>query len=155
MSKRDPSVLPAPKRVTHRRTLFWWLGVLVLATLVRWVQGQYTVLPAERVRTPGIEPEAFVSVVIGKVSERDEQAIAPRTMAEQLRRLREAGYNSIRLEEARAFLHEGRPLPVRPVLIVFDQARRETVEHVEPVLAELGMNAVACSSSRRATGSRR
>src|SRR5207248_1762564 len=47
------------------------------------------------------------------------------------------------LEAVRAFMRGGQPLPPRPVLLTFDDAGRETVDAVDPILAETGMTAVA------------
>ena len=139
-----PSSIPSPKRIRHGRSLVWW-GVIVGAfLLVRWGQTTYfTPLPPPEQELAGTEREAFVSFLFGKVSEADPRAIPPSVLRAQLEHLKDAGYVSIRLEDVAAFYREGRPLPARPVLLAFEEAHRETVELVDPILEDLGMNATA------------
>ncbi|MGH7819643.1 MAG: hypothetical protein ACREQ9_07715, partial [Candidatus Binatia bacterium] len=136
--------LPSPRRVTHHRTLWWWMAGLAAAVLVRFGQGYYfEPKRAVMAELPRIEREAFVAFVFGKVSDRDPLAIPPARLHAQLLRLKNAGYHPVRLEDVRRFYERSEPLPEKPVLVAFEEARRETVEAVDPILASLGMPATA------------
>jgi hypothetical protein len=140
----DSSTVPSPRRVRHYASLLWWLLVVVIVFAVQHVQRTYlhASLPSMP-QAPGTEHEAFVALAFGKVSDTDPQAIQPQVLRAQLERLKASGAHVVRLADVRAFLEWQQPLPDRPVLLVFDEARRETVEAVDPILAELQLPAAA------------
>jgi peptidoglycan/xylan/chitin deacetylase (PgdA/CDA1 family) len=65
--------------------------------------------------------------------------ITPANFAKQMALLRHAGYTAITLEQFARF-RSGEPvtLPEHPILITFDDARRDAWRNADPVLAKLG-----------------
>ena len=140
--RHEGPAMPPPRRVRHVRTLWWWLLLLGagLAGAYRGADGpgEATAPATEAAAT---ERDSFVAVVFGRVGSPASGAMDPQVLRAQLTRLKESGAHVVRLREALDFLAGRAALPSRPVLLVFDEARRETVETVEPVLAELGLPA--------------
>jgi peptidoglycan/xylan/chitin deacetylase (PgdA/CDA1 family) len=56
--------------------------------------------------------------------------------------LKEAGYNTVTLDQLEAYVHQGVSLPEKPVMITFDDGYRSNYEYAYPVLKKYGMNAV-------------
>ncbi|MGH7897654.1 MAG: hypothetical protein ACREQQ_06860, partial [Candidatus Binatia bacterium] len=143
--RRPAATLPPVQRIDHQRTLYWWVALLLLG-IVFSVQDVFhrssddAGLSGSKER----EKEAFLALVFGKVSDTDpELGIPSALLRSQLEALKEAGYNSVRLTDVVRFLSNGTPLPSHPVLLTFDQARSESLEIADPILASLSMNAVA------------
>ncbi len=59
----------------------------------------------------------------------------------QLRALRDAGYTAITVRELVAMMEGRQPFPRRPILITFDDARIDSFQLSDPVLAKYGMKA--------------
>jgi peptidoglycan/xylan/chitin deacetylase (PgdA/CDA1 family) len=75
----------------------------------------------------------------------DGRYVVSRTnFAEQMRALRAAGYQPIRVEQLGSYLRTGSRsgLPRKPVLITFDDAKTEAMLQADPILAATGMRAV-------------
>lgn len=60
---------------------------------------------------------------------------------DQMRALKQQGYQSISVHELLAFYENGTPLPAKPVLITFDDARADSFRYADPVLQEFGYKA--------------
>lgn len=60
---------------------------------------------------------------------------------DQMRALREEGYQSITIHQLVAFLEKGAPLPEKPIFITFDDGRDDSFRYADPVLEELGFQA--------------
>jgi peptidoglycan/xylan/chitin deacetylase (PgdA/CDA1 family) len=68
--------------------------------------------------------------------------VTPKSFAEQMRELVEAGYHAITPDDLSRALQEGQSsLPSKPVLITLDDGFRDQYEHAFPVLKELGLTA--------------
>lgn len=63
-----------------------------------------------------------------------EYSVTPAEFARQMERLAHWGYTPIRTEDWIEWCREGKPLPQKPVLITFDDAYADLVEHALPVL---------------------
>lgn len=74
--------------------------------------------------------------------DRDLYAVTPRAFAAQMGALKAAGFETISLEEFSAYVH-GKPvdLPVRALLITFDDGTKTNWIYGDPVLRELGFEA--------------
>lgn len=59
----------------------------------------------------------------------------------QLRALKEAGFTTLTVAELARMLDAKQPFPNRPILITFDDARIDSFERADPVLARFGMKA--------------
>lgn len=68
--------------------------------------------------------------------------VTPGDFANQLRCLREQGYQSIVPSDLAAHQRWGWPLPPKPVLITFDDGYLTTLENAEPLLKKEGFRAV-------------
>jgi hypothetical protein len=135
--------IPAARPVRHLRTLWWWILVGVMAVMSQsQVIGSSGPVPLNKAPGPRTEQEAFIAFVFGKVSATDPAAIRVEDLRRQLQALKDSGAHSIHLEEVRAFLAMRAPLPKKPVLLVFDEAKLETIEAVDPILRDLGFTAV-------------
>lgn len=60
---------------------------------------------------------------------------------EHIRMLKEEGYNSITIGEIIKHYQEGIPLPPKPLLITFDDAKRNSYTYADPILEEFGFKA--------------
>ncbi|HVQ35760.1 MAG TPA: tetratricopeptide repeat protein [Candidatus Bathyarchaeia archaeon] len=72
----------------------------------------------------------------------------PRTMSlplasfeEQMRAIKDAGYTTITIAELDAMIAGRRPFPPKPIAVTFDDARSDSFQYADPVLARLGMKA--------------
>lgn len=64
-----------------------------------------------------------------------------RAFDDQLRALAAAGYKTVTTREAADWFRRGKPLPPKPVLITFDDARADSFELGTPILARYGFKA--------------
>ncbi|MBI3292451.1 MAG: tetratricopeptide repeat protein [Elusimicrobia bacterium] len=60
---------------------------------------------------------------------------------EQIRTLKETGFTPVTTEDVRAWYQGTLELPEHPVLITFDDARLDSFEHADPILARYGFKA--------------
>ncbi|MEY4211287.1 MAG: hypothetical protein RLZ92_1668 [Pseudomonadota bacterium] len=135
------SVRPLP--VSHKRNLLWWL---VLITVV-WFAHQSPRLSVSagnqnQSSLTGIENQAFLALVFGKVSHNSDLAISARGFEEDLMAIKQAGYHTLGLTQVERWRSANNPsLPSKPLLLSFEEANRETIEIVDPLLADLAMTA--------------
>ena len=61
---------------------------------------------------------------------------------EQMRALKNAGYRTVSMEDFYAFMKGGKQLPEKSFLLTFDDGRKDSYYPVDPVLEEVGFNAV-------------
>lgn len=61
---------------------------------------------------------------------------------QQMRALKQAGYQSISIKQMLDFLEGKQQLPAKPILITFDDARSDSFKYADPVLADVGFKAV-------------
>lgn len=138
------AAVPAPRPVRHLRTLWWWAAALLAALAVHRVQDSH----ADRVEPSAIEHsgserEAFLAFAIDRVGDGHPDAVPVATLHAQLVQLQESGAQFVSVEQVQEFYQSGAALPGKPVLLVLSEARRETVEALDPILAELELRAVA------------
>jgi peptidoglycan/xylan/chitin deacetylase (PgdA/CDA1 family) len=62
--------------------------------------------------------------------------------AEQMRALAGDGYHAVTLDELQSHWSDGSPLPVKPVVVTFDNGYQSQYTNALPVLAQLGWRAV-------------
>jgi len=72
---------------------------------------------------------------------------------EQMLALKQAGYHSITLQEFSAYVSSNASLPQKPILITFDDGRKDSYYPSDPVLKELGYNAVMFVITEQLQGS--
>lgn len=144
--------IPAPRHARHIGALFWWSMVLVAIFGVQYWSSHVPSGLTATSQASRTEREAFIAFVFGKVSAEDPAAIHPSVLRRQLAQLKDSGSHPVRLEDVRLFLERGEPLPPKPFLLVFDEARRETVDAVEPVLTDLQLPAVSFVSVAEVEG---
>src|SRR2546423_1418568 len=119
--------LPPPRRARHYRTLLWWLALAVVLMVASWNRGNHMpgFTPSAPLAGAAPEQEAFVGFVFGKVSAEGALSISPALLRAQLKRLKESGAHVVTLSQIKAFLDDREALPAKPVLLAFDEARRE------------------------------
>src|SRR6185503_3845275 len=61
---------------------------------------------------------------------------------DQMRALKADGWQTITLQQFTDFMKKGAPVPPKSFLLTFDDGRKESFYPVDPVLKELGYNAV-------------
>ncbi|MFM8340647.1 MAG: polysaccharide deacetylase family protein [Methylomonas sp.] len=132
-----------PVPVSHKRNLIWWL--LLIAAVITGHELP-KLLASTGIRTPPvvtrIENQAFLALSFGKVSNNLGLAISVNSLKEDLNAIKQAGYNTLSLAQINRWrTNNNESLPSNPVLLTFEQANRETIEIVDPVLARLGMTA--------------
>jgi hypothetical protein len=70
--------------------------------------------------------------------------VSPARLREQLRALKAAGYQTIKLADALAFLQGKSPLPEKALLLLFEGDRKDSFIEATPVLAKLGFFGNLC-----------
>ncbi|RIK39712.1 MAG: hypothetical protein DCC55_17220 [Chloroflexi bacterium] len=70
---------------------------------------------------------------------RRDLSVEPTLFDQHLARMKEEGYTTINLYDLVAFLHQGRALPEKPVVITFDDGYRDHYENALPLLLKHGM----------------
>jgi hypothetical protein len=115
--------------------------VVALGTLGYWWQPRH---PGDRAApdVPRPEREAFLAIAFPRISETIPEAMPAAAFREQMSALKSAGYTTIGLDDVAAFFHTRAPLPVHPVLLLFSEAQRETMDIADATLAELDMRGV-------------
>lgn len=68
----------------------------------------------------------------------NDAVISKERFAEQMAFLSRERFNPITLDELHAYLAEGKPLPLKPVVLTFDDGYRDTYEIVYPILKRYG-----------------
>jgi hypothetical protein len=86
----------------------------------------------------------FVLSYAGITSDDDPAYVAPRRLEEQLRSLRDAGYQTIKLSDALAYLQGKAPLPDKALLLLFEGGRRDSFLRATPILEKLGFLGNMC-----------
>ena len=67
-----------------------------------------------------------------------EDTMSVANFRDQMKALREAGYQSISVHDLLAFLDGKTALPEKPILITFDDARADSYRYADPILRETG-----------------
>ena len=141
--ERRTAALPPPRRISHASTLYWWIA-LAIAGVAAFYAHTLLVPPKTTVELPpGREREAFLALSFGKLAEEGDEVIKAQTFREELNALRSAGYTSVSLDDLQGFFREHRPLPDKPVLLLFDSLQRDSIEIADQAVAALGMHGVA------------
>jgi len=71
--------------------------------------------------------------------EKDNDAvISPERFAEQMDFLYKNNYNPLTLDAVADYIRQGKPLPVKPVVLTFDDGYRDTYDVVMPILKQYG-----------------
>jgi peptidoglycan/xylan/chitin deacetylase (PgdA/CDA1 family) len=76
-------------------------------------------------------------------------AVSPATFNAHLAAMRRSGWRGISLDDAHAFLAEGRPLAPKSILLTFDDGYLDNAVNACPLLAEHGFHAVVFAVSSR------
>ncbi len=113
--------------------LFAW-GIPIRYTLLRWLSFR----PAD---SGPRDAQAFVALAFEGISESPGE-ITPARFREQVRVLKDAGYNAITLRDVADFYKEGKALPRKAVLLTFDHSRKSSYFDARGVLQRVGWNAV-------------
>lgn len=71
---------------------------------------------------------------------RRDLSVSPVAFEAQLHYLREAGYESISLDDLALHLTIGRPLPSRPIILTFDDGYADAYSHAFPLLRSYGFS---------------
>ena len=64
------------------------------------------------------------------------------TFVDQMRALKADGWHTITMAQFQAFVQHGTPLPAKSFLLTFDDGRKDTYYQADPVLKDMGFNAV-------------
>jgi len=70
-----------------------------------------------------------------------EYGISPDALEKDLQFLRDNGYTTIVTQDLINYVHRGRKLPYKPVMLTFDDGHYNNVYYAEPLLAQYGMRA--------------
>ena len=137
---RDPHLPPA-RSTRHHRSFLWWLA-LAAAALVAYVQMRPRPIVKTVARSvPHTEREAFLAVSFGRISDTIPEALPAATFRDEIVAIKKAGYTPIGLEELEGFF-KGGGLPARPILLIFGEAQRETMEIADATLAAEDMRGI-------------
>lgn len=67
--------------------------------------------------------------------------VTPATFERQIRALHDAGYTGVSVGDLQNYVHDGTPLPERPIVITLDDGYLSNYEYAFPILQEYGMKA--------------
>ena len=70
-----------------------------------------------------------------------ETVVSVHAFRQQMAAVKEAGFTAVTVEEIRAFVEEGKPLPDNPILITMDDGYTSNLTLAAPILEELGLRA--------------
>ncbi|MBN2491701.1 MAG: hypothetical protein JXQ29_12715, partial [Planctomycetes bacterium] len=132
----DGSAVRAPRRRARFGVGAQWALLLLAGALV------WGLWPAAAVRrhepaARRVEHDGFLAVAYAGVSQKGGGLrVTSETLRGHLEALIRAGYSPVTLEEVRAFVAEREPLPDRPLLLLFEDGRRETLLAAEKLLEE-------------------
>lgn len=112
-------------------------ALLLLAGGLIWAFWPGTAADRYRTSAPRVEHDGFLAVSylgVGDEAGESPLRITAERLQEHLSAVTRAGYCPITIEDARAFLVDGVPLPRQPLLIIFEDGRRKTVREVDALL---------------------
>ena len=135
--------LPAARPTQHLPNFLWWLGLVGFVVAAFVSEKLYVYTHPDRPLHPGREREAFVALSFGKIAEGGDDVIRSATFAAGLKALRDAGYTSVSLKEVDRLLREGKALPARPLVLLFEEVQRSSTEIADATLRALGFRGVA------------
>lgn len=145
---QDRRNMPRTSPVNHWRNLLIWVGLILAAMGVsqafhfffNHVSPPLSVMPALN----SVENEAFMALNVRVVDAGTAHSVVlDSALKKQLVALKKAHYTSVKLEQINRWQHSASAeLPAKPVLITFDEARRDTMEITDAILASLGMSAL-------------
>lgn len=73
---------------------------------------------------------------------KNDAVISPARFTEQMAYLHQNGYNPVTLDELYGYLTEKKPLPLKPVVLTFDDGYRDTYEIAMPLLKKYGFRSM-------------
>jgi peptidoglycan/xylan/chitin deacetylase (PgdA/CDA1 family)/GT2 family glycosyltransferase/predicted TPR repeat methyltransferase len=137
-------VLPArgrarPERVDEAR---WVMPAPHVAARFRMNGGQPRTGGLPEATTSALPILMYHSVAPGGAPDFARYRVTPAAFEEQLRYLHEAGFRSVTLDEWRAAREKWAPLPMRAVMLTFDDGFRDFAEHAWPLLRRYGFGAL-------------
>lgn len=101
-----------------------------------------TAVPARSVPSPDLRSAVTVLMYHHVMPAPDNNiAITPESFDAQMRWLRDNGFHPISMAEMEEFVLHGRRLPLRPVLITFDDGRMNQITYAVPILHKYGFTA--------------
>ncbi|MEQ1558978.1 MAG: hypothetical protein ABL933_08610 [Methyloglobulus sp.] len=147
VSRPDRRRKPRTRKLHHWHNLVWWLVLLTGIVAVQKLPGlldSFTITPAYISPTlaGGTEKEAFMSLVFGRISPTRELAISDAAFKKHLEALKQNNYSSVRLNQITRWQSGTAVLPIKPVLLTFEEASREAMELADKLLAKLEMTAL-------------
>ena len=146
-TNKDSEQILQPIHVRHWQNILWWvilIGiVLTVHELPKFLGNIGSSSDNLSTMESGMEKEAFIALVFGKVSATKEMAIPASSFKADLTALKQAGYSSVRIEQIHQWQQtDTKPLAIKPVLLTFEEANKETLEIADSLLQELGMTAL-------------
>lgn len=129
-----------------RRLLLWaqWAAVIAIVLVALYITFRPYPEPtrdsARWTSWSGFYALSYTGVLGGD----EEKHITPERLGEQLRALRDAGYQAITPEDAAAFLKRRAPLPDKALLLLFEGGRKDNFLRATPKLRDAGFVAALC-----------
>jgi hypothetical protein len=144
-----PDRLPTARPTSHLPNFMLWLGLLLLGIAGFFSQQLYVRHHAHAPPPPGREREAFVALSFGKIGDNVDDAMTSAAFLETLQVLRSAGFLTVSLAQVDALLRSGAALPDHPLLLLFEEAQRDTMDAADAALAKVGFRAAAFADVRQ------
>jgi len=161
-----PKVIKSSRRWRVMNTTFWWKATCLIITLT--IAGAAYALPAYASQAPPAsaapesddindindtevffrrEKEALVPIIMYHlVTEKSryvgKYGIRPSELEEDLKYLKQNGYNTIVIQDLINFVEKGKRLPKNPIILTFDDGNSSDYRHLFPLLQEYDMKAV-------------
>ena len=134
----------------------WWLiGSILLFAGLWGLTGVFVVPgPKEKLAEPAEQPRNVLPLEMPAVGvpvlmyhsvtdeKNNDAVISPERFAAQMEFLKKNDYHPISLDELYGYLQKGEKLPLRPVMLTFDDGYRDTYETVLPILKQHGFKSV-------------
>lgn len=80
--------------------------------------------------------------IIEDKSKQNEFAISPKQFEQDLKYIKEQGFETITTNDLIAYVYENKPLPQKPIMITFDDGHESFYAYVYPLLKKYNMKAV-------------
>ncbi|MEA5011396.1 MAG: polysaccharide deacetylase family protein [Angelakisella sp.] len=118
--------------------------VVAFSTVAAWNLSQEKAVPA--MVPQDAPPIEMVVLMYHGIMKRESRAgayiITPAALEQDLKYIQKEGFNTVVMEDIIAYVHEGRPLPEKPIMITFDDGYYNNYLYAFPLLKKYNMKAV-------------
>lgn len=119
-----------------------FISLLALLVLAMMLPAFSPVLPVGTVPESVQVPIVMYHLVLKDPARASKYVISPDTLESDLKWIRDNGYETVTAEDLIAYVHEGVPLPEKPIVLTFDDSYTNNYTYAYPLLERYRMRAV-------------